>query len=899
MLVYLINKLNYKPVKSSCVKLSTLFVGVVLLITACSTRKNTIVSRNYHDLTAYYNYYFNANKSYNKGIDRVESNYPLNYTDLLPVFSYGNKQMAGTIAGEMDRAFKKSSALIARHSITVKPKPKSGFLSKEYRAFYNQNEFCRWVPAAYLLIGKTNIYLNDFDKAQQTFEYMFIAYPNNPELIEAKLWNARIEALMGNFEQSQEMLRSLEANKKLPESIKQELNLSFTDLLIKRKLYSEAVVYLEKALSTHCSKAKKVRLTFLLGQLYEKLGQPEKGVTCFKEVIRMNPSYETAFNAKIKLATLFQKGQNEKDLRKQLYKMARDEKNKEFLDLIYYAISKIDLADGNKNAAIENLALSVSKSVSNDFQKGLSSITLADLYFEKPNYVMAQSYYDSAMNVIDETYPDYAQIKLKADNLNELVTNLRVVSNEDSLQRVAKMSVADRNILINSLVKKVQDEEDQKRKEEEEQRYNASIYQQQQATQSLAGQQGGKWYFYNPATIGVGSSEFQMLWGKRKLEDNWRRKNKGISSLVATDQETTEKESAATQKPILSNKSVAYYLQNLPLTDSAMQASVHKVEFSLIKAAEVYQNKMKDYPAAIKLYQEFEQRFPGSGTLVSVYFNLYQLSKALNDNIGAKRYQDLLVKNFPYSPFAQATSNPDYLNKYKEQQEAEEKNYVAIYHLIQTNQYDEAQKMLEATITKYPDSNLLPKYELLLAICKGNGGNLGAYRNALLKVSTTYPKAEEGKQAADMVAALNKLELKLAQGGTLVEEPAVADSIHKVSYVDSEGEQLVVAVISNKIDLNRVKFNLVSFNVDNYINNNLNVTTSQLNQSFNILAIDPLSNKSKALEYFSKVKAQPDIFLNATPEEFTFFIISKENYPLFIAEKDIQSYLNFFKQHYK
>lgn len=899
MPIYHIIKLNYKLVKSSCAKLLTLFVGVVLLITACSTRKNTLVSRNYHDLTAYYNYYFNANQSYKKGVDRVENSYPLNYTDLLPVFTYGNKQMAGTVAGEMDRAFKKSSALIARHSITVKPKPKSGFLSKQYRAFYNQNEFCMWVPAAYLLIGKTSMYLNDLDKAQQTFDYMLIAYPNNSELFEARLWNARIEASLGNFEQSQEMLRSLEADKKLPEKVKPELYLSFTDLLIKRKLYSEAIVYLEKALTTRWPKQKKVRLTFLLGQLYEKIGQPEKGVLCFKAVIRMNPTYETAFNAQIKLATLFQKGQNERDLRKQLHRMAKDEKNKEFLDLIYYALSKIDLADGNKNAAIDNLALSVNKSVSNDFQKGLSSITLADLYFEKPNYVMAQSYYDTAMNVIDETYPDYAQLKLKADNLNELVTNLRVVSNEDSLQRVAKMSVQDRNMLINGLVKKVQEEEDQKRKEEEEQRYNASIYQQQQATQNLAGQQGGKWYFYNPATIGVGASEFQMLWGKRKLEDNWRRRNKGISSLVAADQEATAGESATTQKPILSNKSVAYYLQNLPLTDSAMQASVHKVEFSLIKAAEVYQNKMKDYPAAIKLYQEFEQRFPGSSTLVSVYFNLYQLSKAENDNVGVKKYQDLLVKNFPYSPFAQATSNPDYLNKFKEQQEAEEKNYEAIYSLIQANQYDQAQKMLEVTITKYPDSNLLPKYELLLAVCKGNGGNLGAYRDALLKVSTTYPKAEEGKQAADMVAALNKLELKLAQGGSLVEEPVVVDSIQTITYKDSDGEQLLVALISNKIDLNRVKFNLVSFNVDNYINDNLNVTTSQLNQNFNLLAIDPLSNKSKAIEYYNKIKNQPDVFLNATEEEYTIFVISKENYPLFIAGKDIQSYLNFFKQHYK
>ena len=37
---------------------------------------------------------------------------------------------------------------------------------------------------------------------------------------------------------------------------------------------------------------------------------------------------------------------------------------------------------------------------------------------------------------------------------------------------------------------------------------------------------GGKWYFYNPATLSFGLSEFRKKWGSRKLEDDWRRKDK-------------------------------------------------------------------------------------------------------------------------------------------------------------------------------------------------------------------------------------------------------------------------------------------------------------------------------------------------------------------------------------
>jgi len=331
-----------------------------------------------------------------------------------------------------------------------------------------------------------------------------------------------------------------------------------------------------------------------------------------------------------------------------------------------------------------------------------------------------------------------------------------------------------------------------------------------------------------------------------------------------------------------------------------MRASIGKVELALIKAAEVYQNRMKDYTAAIKLYEEFAQRFPGSSNLVSVYFNLYQLSKAVNDVNRTAKYRELLISKFPNSPFAMAISNPDYLNRMKELQAEEEKAYQNIYTLISNNQYSEAERLLNEATVRYPESNLMPKYDLMLAICKGGNGNLGDYRNALLAVSKKHVNTEEGKQAAEMVAALNKIELKLALGGDL-ESAAPKTEANKpaVAYNESDGEQYLVVVISNKMDLNRVKFNLVSFNLDNYIDDNYNVVSSQLNQSFNQVVVDVLPNKLKAMEYFQKVKNQPDLFLNAPTEDCTFFVISKENYALFVADKNIQEYLIFFKQHYK
>ena len=43
--------------------------------------------------------------------------------------------------------------------------------------------------------------------------------------------------------------------------------------------------------------------------------------------------------------------------------------------------------------------------------------------------------------------------------------------------------------------------------------------------------QAGKWYFYNSTTLSFGYSEFTRKWGKRKLEDDWRRANKMSLSI--------------------------------------------------------------------------------------------------------------------------------------------------------------------------------------------------------------------------------------------------------------------------------------------------------------------------------------------------------------------------------
>ena len=139
------------------------------------------------------------------------------------------------------------------------------------------------------------------------------------------------------------------------------------------------------------------------------------------------------------------------------------------------------------------------------------------------------------------------------------------------------MSENDRNTLINKIITDLQKEEARKLAEANAEKSNQNYFRsqqfrQQQAINSTNNQ--SQWYFYNPLTVGIGKSDFQRIWGKRILEDNWRRKNKQNMLESETEQAADTVASPAVaeaKKKVSDPKKPEFYLQDIPLTDSLMQ----------------------------------------------------------------------------------------------------------------------------------------------------------------------------------------------------------------------------------------------------------------------------------------------------------------------------------------
>ena len=61
------------------------FLGILGILVACSTKKNTFLSRNSHALSTEYNILYNGGIALEKGVTDLKSQYKDNFWEVLPV----------------------------------------------------------------------------------------------------------------------------------------------------------------------------------------------------------------------------------------------------------------------------------------------------------------------------------------------------------------------------------------------------------------------------------------------------------------------------------------------------------------------------------------------------------------------------------------------------------------------------------------------------------------------------------------------------------------------------------------------------------------------------------------------------------------------------------------------
>ncbi|HVA98872.1 MAG TPA: hypothetical protein VNG53_08255, partial [Bacteroidia bacterium] len=707
-----------------------LTVSVGLLLTACSTKKNTIVTRTFHNITSRFNGYYYSKLNLNDGIEKIGENHKDDYNNLLPVFVYADSKSAQSTFENFDKSIEKSSVVVERHTITTK----KGI---------EIPDAVKWIKYNYLLIGEAHFYKHDYFSALESFDYVAKEYKKSPVRYEAMMWEVRTYNEMVMPNSASDLLDFLYNVRNFPKKYRLQLALVSADFYMHDGNDEQAIRWLTKAVALTHKKPTKARYAYILGQLYSRQKNPKKATQMFKFCIKWHPAYDMVFNARMRIASLFDISdtKNSKIIKKELIKMLSDSKNDEYRDQIYYALAEIEQREQNMPASIEYLKLSVQTSVSDNYQKSRSYLKLADIFFDVPEYKLAQAYYDSTVTLLPHDYPDYDLIVNKKENLTVLVKNLDVISRQDSLQKLAQMSEKERDVAIDTIINRLEAAEELKAQEKLYQSQNNNFLSQNNQQSTTQQSDGTMWYFYNQATVGFGISSFVQKWGDRPLEDNWRRSVKQ-QDIVAITSDSTKLDSADAKNPqakLASNpKKRAYYLKDIPLTPNALKKSTDEIIEAYFNLGSIYKEQLDNNEKAIDAFETLNKRFKDNKYKVSVYYRLYRLYADINNTEKSDYYKNLLLTDYPNTEYAKIIKNPEYEKLSAASESQVDSFYVATFRSYKDANYTATLDHCHKADSIYSKSVLMPKFAFIEALCIGRTQNVDSFQNALQKVTIKY-----------------------------------------------------------------------------------------------------------------------------------------------------------------
>ena len=170
----------------------------------------------------------------------------------------------------------------------------------------------------------------------------------------------------------------------------------------------------------------------------------------------------------------------------------------------------------------------------------------------------------------------------------------------------------------------------------------------------------------------------------------------------------------------------------------------------------IYKEQFKNINLAKLRLERVASLQPKKELILPINWHLYQIYNNLGDTGKAEKYKNVILTKYADTKFAQVIWNP---NKKVEEEVAVsevEKEYKKMYYLYKADKFEEVISKIDEFVATVPNSNLIPKFELLKAYAIGKFKNKQAYKIALDFVAVSYGSTEEGKKAKAIIKQLEK-----------------------------------------------------------------------------------------------------------------------------------------------
>ena len=885
-------------------------LAILLIITGCSTQKNTKATRGFHEMCTKYNVGFNAKNSYIEGQKAIDKGAKDDFTQLIEMYPISYKDNQTVASSQMERTIEKCRKAIKKHSITKKPeRNKKKWKDPKYQYFYNQEEYVRGVKEAWILLGKAELHKGDFLGAASTFGYIQRHYPSDVEIVcEARIWQARAYGEMDWMHEAWQAFDQIKEN-----DVVKRLNQDYAEvkafLLMKENNYKEAIPYLQLAAKKENNKYLSSRFNYLLGQLYFEQNQIGKAIDCFKMTIRQSQTYPMEFNARLMMLQCNDETW-EKNV-KQLKRMAKNSNNQDYRDQIYTVIGNIYLNHKDTAEAIKSYKLAIQQSTRGGVEKAAVLVTLGDLYYSQKEYIEAHPCYQEASGILNVEHPDYKRVMKLGEALGELAVNYNTVELQDSLQHLATLSEEEQLKIVKKVIEEVKREEEEAArlaKEAETKGFEEST----RPSMSMPTLGGAKdWYFYNQQLKTQGAQQFKQKWGKRVLEDNWRRSNK-VSTAPDMNEELgmgneeldEDGNSIATNEQkeddgVPEHHKPEYYLAQIPKDSADIAASNVAIADALYAMAGIYDEKLNDWPMSLETYQEFQRRFARDKRELEGYYSSYRVCGKMDDKEGQEIYRQRIVAEYPESKYASVLSQPDYLERTKVMLEMQDSLYADTYAAYSKGEFKRVFANYDNMVTNYSMSSLMPKFAFFNALSIGKTQPEEPFYQALTELVEKYPQSDVTPMCKDILALMSQG--REAQQGTthgsilekreeLAQEEMMDEELKNATFSTEKKtlHYLLLIPRNEDVNLNALLYDLAAFNFTKFMIKDYDLAK----RSVGGLTYISISTESyEETEWYERTMlAEPTLQGRITLDQVERVIISDENLKLIEQGKTWEEY---------
>ena len=896
-----------------------LFVlGMALAVQSCSTQKNTWASRSFHQTKTKYNIYYNGAISFREGEEAIRQANEDDFSTILNLYPVSNHAAAEASKSQMDRTIEKCRKCIKLHSIKARPKVDYDKKRRdpEYAAWLEQEEFNNQMGNAWILLAMAEFHKGDFLGSISTFNYIIRHYSNDVDMVaRCQLWVARAYAEMGWLYEAEDMLSKVQVDHLSRKHAPLYAAVS-ADVLLKTKHYKDAIPFVKIALPNEKKRENKPRFQYVLAQLYQMDGEREAARNAYQKVIKMQPSNEMDFNARLRLAQLEKSPQ---DGIKLLNKMAKLDKNKDQLDQIYGTIGDVYLAQKDTSKALEYYEKAIESSVQHGMAKAKVLVTAGDIYYQQCNYIKASPCYKEATQILSAESEQYARIQRRSETLDELVVEYSMVQLQDSLQHLATLTEEEQRVVVDSIIARLirAEEEEKERAAQAAREAENDMGPRSVNTANMLGGGAGSanWYFYNPQLLRSGKQTFRTQWGNRTLEDNWRRLSKATTgSIFDDDEELSDEEllmdSTATDSTAMADVAPVetdthkpeYYLQQIPKTEEDIAQSNELLARALYNMVYIYRDKVGDQQLSDETFEDFCRRFPNHELLVDLYYMQYLTALKNNDMLKAEQYRQQIIATFPESNEAYIVSQPDYFQRLQRMAQEQDSLYEHTYQAYTQNNFAAVKTNKLYAEENYPLSPLMPRFLFLNAIAVAKIDGQTAFIVQLQEMVARYPESELAAMAKDMLALMGQgAESQQGEVASLKERRAqqstdsvAADSVAVQFSTERNLPAMVLLVMENdEQKANQLLYEVALFNFSQFMIKDFDLKLlPTFEATTSALQIAGFEKMDEAEWYINLLQKNATILQFLQANNVQVVAITEENFKLLNTHFSLQDYLS-------